>query len=162
MTKSENSCGALRIGDSWPSWEPREAESPQVLLVRAGLIPTIRRGYFGPSGTEWVVATVPRPGLDPIRGLARSLAGALGRDDTQIADIEFILMNSSRGLEDFARDQLRPDRRLLVLADQFEELFRYRKRTGPEGHIRSTAFVKLLVHATGQAEIVKPAHRGPI
>lgn len=131
-------------------------------LVRAGLIPTIERGYFGPTGTEWVIATVPRPGLDPIRGLARSLAGALGRDDTPIAEIESILMNSSRGLEDYARDRLRPNQRLLVLVDQFEELFRYRKQAGHEGGIRSTAFVKLLLHATGQAEIVRPTHRGPI
>jgi WD40 repeat protein len=131
-------------------------------LVRAGLVPAIQRGYFGPTGTEWVIATIPRPGLDPIRGLAHSLIGVFGLDDQQIGVIESILMNSSRGLEDFAHDQLRPDQRLLVLVDQFEELFRYRKETGPEGRVRSTAFVKLLLHATGQMEIVTPAHRGPI
>jgi WD40 repeat protein len=131
-------------------------------LVRAGLIPTVQRGHLGPTGSQWVVATVARPGLDPLQGLAIALANAFGLEGSRIDNIEAVLARSSSGLDEFASAHLRQDQRLLVLVDQFEELFRYRDQSGAEGRVRSNAFVKLLLHATGRTGLMHAATQGPV
>jgi hypothetical protein len=75
-------------------------------LVFAGLIPALRRsGLFGPGG--WLVRTV-RPGEAPLA----ALAAALGGDPANLAETVPALLATQ------------PDaRRLLLVVDQFEELF---------------------------------------
>ncbi|MCP5120477.1 MAG: ATP-binding protein, partial [bacterium] len=41
-------------------------------LVRAGLIPALKRGYLADAGTRWKVAVM-RPGNDPFGALSREL-----------------------------------------------------------------------------------------
>jgi photosystem II stability/assembly factor-like uncharacterized protein len=123
-------------------------------LVRAGLIPTLQRGHLGPPGSEWVIATVSRPGVDPVHGLACALADAFRQEESQLPEIEAVLNKSSIGLADVARKLLRERQRLFILVDQFEEIFRYRRQFGAEGRIQSIAFVKLLLTATGHSELV--------
>src|ERR1017187_7542983 len=84
-------------------------------LVRAGLIPTVRRGHLGPLGTRWVVATVSRPGIDPLHGLASALVEAFGLGVSQLGDVEATLKKSSLGLAEFVRAQLGQDEKLLIL-----------------------------------------------
>jgi hypothetical protein len=126
-------------------------------LVRAGLVPTLERGHLGPPGSEWLVATVSRPGIDPLHGLACALYEAFGFADSQLAAMEAVLNRSSLGLAELAQGHLRDGQRLFILVDQFEELFRYRKHSGDEGRIKSTAFVKLLLAATGHGELLPMA-----
>src|SRR6266478_6632824 len=52
-------------------------------LVRAGLIPTLRRGRLTVGGLLWRVATL-RPGANPINQLANALNGALGTDSGRL------------------------------------------------------------------------------
>jgi len=75
-------------------------------LVFAGLIPALRRsGLFGPGG--WLVRTV-RPGEAPLA----ALEAALGGDPANLAEAVPALLATE------------PDaRRLLLVVDQFEELF---------------------------------------
>jgi energy-coupling factor transporter ATP-binding protein EcfA2 len=129
-------------------------------LVRAGLLPLIERGHLGSPGSRWVVATVSRPGLDPQHGLACALTAAFGLGE--LSDVEATLNRSSVGLPEFARAHFQDSQRLLVFVDQFEELFRYRKQSGGEGRVKSTAFVKLLLAATGHSEMVPLAAEKPI
>ena len=131
-------------------------------LVRAGLIPILQRGDLGPPGSEWVIAVVPRPGIDPLHALARALTEAFRLEMSELLSIEAALQKSSLGLSTLARQYLREHQRLFILVDQFEELFRYRKQAGDEARIRSTAFVKLLLAATGQSELVSLDGEPPI
>ncbi len=131
-------------------------------LVYAGLIPALQRGYLGPPGSNWVTAVVSRPGIGPLQGLARALATAFHLPESEAASIQNVLTESSQGLVDFARDHLSPGKQLMVVIDQFEELFRYRRQTGDPGRVESTAFVKLLLAATGNSDVTPLSTSLPI
>jgi formylglycine-generating enzyme required for sulfatase activity/energy-coupling factor transporter ATP-binding protein EcfA2 len=103
-------------------------------LVNCGLRPALHRGLMASAGTAWRMAQF-RPGSNPLRAMAAALArdGVLykGFDagDFSLADIiETTLRMSTLGLIDVYR-QARLDEgvHLLLLVDQFEELFRYRR-----------------------------------
>jgi WD40 repeat protein len=126
-------------------------------LVRAGLLPTLERGHLGPSGSRWIIATVSRPGIDPLHALAVALIKALGLQDSRLGETEAALNKSSLGLAQLADKLLENDERLFILVDQFEEIFRYRKQSGDEGRVKSTAFVKLLLAATGHSNLALPS-----
>ena len=99
-------------------------------LVRAGLLPALQRGYLPSAGSSWQIATF-RPGGSPTRNLIAALAdsaattpGAASISKERLAEM---LSMSSLGLVDAAAHLLGTQQRsLLVLADQFEEIFRYR------------------------------------
>src|SRR5262249_22823937 len=68
---------------------------------------------------------------------------------------------SSLGIAELARPYLRRSENLLVVVDQFEELFRYHKdAVRREEREASTAFVKLLLTAVGRSEIPVPGMDG--
>jgi len=113
-------------------------------LVKAGLIPALHLGAMGEEFADWRVATL-RPGTDPIGELCRALSGkdALGPDPDCRATFE----SSSRGLtERVLRAGLEDGSHLLVVVDQFEELFRYR-RARAEGPDQAVRFAGLLLEA---------------
>ena len=85
-------------------------------LVRAGLIPALERGGVSEAGRRWRIV-VTRPAGNPFETLAAGLENA-GLDTSG-------LRGSSHGLIEIAR-QLPSDESLLVVVDQFEELFRYK------------------------------------
>jgi len=104
-------------------------------VVKAGLIPTLRRGVV-PGSDEWLI-TAMTPGRDPFGELAVAL--------TRISvfptvDLEETLRSGPLSLVDSARRLLPPDTPLLLVIDQFEELF----TLIDSEHDRST-FLDLLV-----------------
>lgn len=103
-------------------------------LVSCGLVPALHRGLLTPRPGGWRVATC-RPGNRPLRALAQALAGVLPQPAAKAtcfsaaAFTEATLRASKRGLleawhESAAAESGQPN--LLVVVDQFEELFRYR------------------------------------
>lgn len=122
-------------------------------VVRAGLLPALERGHLAGAGSEWRVAML-TPGGDPMGELARSVGAALRISEAR-AGVE--LSRSSLGLADLARAQLSGGENLLVVVDQFEELFRYHKEAvRRDEREASAAFVKLLLTASGRAEVPMP------
>ncbi|HYN23084.1 MAG TPA: hypothetical protein VE078_19150, partial [Thermoanaerobaculia bacterium] len=119
-------------------------------LVRSGLIPALYGGAMSGAGSAWRVAIL-RPGGNPIGNLADALAtpGALG-DAPVRPDRSFLEANlraSRLGLVESVREAGLPrGDRLLILADQFEELFRFRQ-SGHEARDEALAFVRLLLEA---------------
>jgi energy-coupling factor transporter ATP-binding protein EcfA2 len=127
-------------------------------LVNCGLRPALRRGLMARAGTAWRMAQF-RPGNNPIRALALALAkdGVLFPKDAgeglPLAEItEATLRMSKLGLIDmFEQARLDEGVNLLVVVDQFEELFRYQQleAASGEGDIRlgeeAAALVKLLL-----------------
>jgi len=124
-------------------------------LVNCGLRVALHGGLMASAGTRWRVAQF-RPGSDPIGALARTLAadGVLFDDFESAAMtldeiVETNLRMSRMGLVDIVQQaRTGDDVNVLVVVDQFEELFRYRRR-GDNGD--SAAFVELLLEARRQA-----------
>jgi hypothetical protein len=116
-------------------------------LVRAGLIPALERGGVWEAGQRWR-RVVTQPAGAPFDSLTADLAKA-GLDGSRLHE-------SSYGLIDVAR-QFSGDESLLVVVDQFEELFRYKdlysitesaRRTRERHAAEAADFVQLLLAAS--------------
>jgi hypothetical protein len=121
-------------------------------LVNCGLRPALRQGLMARAGTAWRMAQF-RPGSDPIGAMARALAqdGVLFREHAvaslSLAEIiETTLRMSKLGLIDiYEQAPLDEGVNLLVVVDQFEELFRYRQLDDKGIREGGAAFVNLLL-----------------
>ncbi len=128
-------------------------------LMYCGLVPILYGGFIAEAGSEWKIITT-RPGDHPIE----NLADAVSKAERSSAEKEYevnrkitlaVLKRSSMGLVE-AINQLRigQSENLLLMVDQFEELFRFKKSRRDElSFNESEAFVKLLVEAVRQDEI---------
>ena len=102
-------------------------------LVNCGLRPALYRGLMDSAGSAWRTAQF-RPGNRVMRALAGALCAKGGvydrlhsEDFSAEALVESALRSSRLGLVDaFAEAHLPPGTQLLLVVDQFEELFRYR------------------------------------
>ncbi|MBC7779270.1 MAG: ATP-binding protein [Proteobacteria bacterium] len=127
-------------------------------LVNCGLRPALHRGLMTSAGSAWRMAYL-RPGLAPLTSLAEALAAPnvlFSSVDTgefsQAELIESSLRVSKLGLIDaFTQARLPAHTNLLIVVDQFEELFRYRALASAgrvdEARVRedATAFMNLLL-----------------
>src|SRR5262249_10195230 len=108
-------------------------------LVRGGLLPAVLGGGMVQAGSAWEVAVM-RPGGSPLAHLARALCEA-GLYDADAEDALFHLqatLNRSRnGLVEAVRQSQKSEvrgqrsevrgQKLLLVVDQFEELFRFHR-----------------------------------
>lgn len=116
-------------------------------LVRAGVIPMLKAGLIPRLGTNIRVAIM-KPRGGPLSELRRQLAAGLERE----VDGE-TLTRTTYGLVDAVKP-LAPEESLLVLVDQFEEIFQYRKdHLATDGGAEADRFVTLLLHAVEQIEV---------
>jgi WD40 repeat protein len=121
-------------------------------LLRAGLLPRLRSSEQ--DNFSWKIAVL-RPGNNPIKQLATALnqPDVLGASKEEYVDlieevIETTLRLGNLGLIELAEIRLAENSKLLVVVDQFEELFRY--RSDPkinEAVDESAGFVKLLIES---------------
>jgi len=130
-------------------------------LVRAGLLPSLFGGFMSSAGSNWKVAIM-RPGNDPIGNLSKALntPDVFGSDiqenaALQTALAEATLQRGSRGLIDAVRQAMISDNdNLLVVVDQFEEIFRFARVAEGAGYQNeAAAFVKLILEASRQREL---------
>ena len=103
-----------------------------------------------PTPSRWEVLLL-RPGGDPITNLARSLIDADlydADDEESLPRLKATLDRSRLGLVEAIKQSDMPEgSNLLVVVDQFEELFRFRQTD--KGHQETAgAFVKLLLAAS--------------
>ena len=110
-------------------------------LVRAGLIPALTGSYVATELSGWRIAVL-RPGRNPMNELAAILCREFAVTDAE--SVAQTLRSSSAGLARVAHQLLGSKEKLLVLVDQFEELFRYRQKADEAGETDyDAAFVKL-------------------
>lgn len=108
-------------------------------MVRAGLVPALRRGASGPDGRNWSILML-TPGDAPLNALAAAFdppPNKTGRTE-RLAYLE----NAARHLRDgtvdlarYVRDYLAEEigsDRLLLVVDQFEELYTRAPRPNPD------------------------------
>ena len=88
-------------------------------LVRAGVIPVLRKGEKLPGSEQWRIAML-TPGMNPVDALARRLAPLI--EDQDQDEIEANLRSNVANV-DALIDAAAGDTRLLLVVDQFEEVF---------------------------------------
>jgi len=124
-------------------------------LVRAGLLPALYGGTMVGAGSDWSTVVF-RPGGDPLLKLAEAIVEAdlYESDDEETPfRVRATLSRSRLGLVQSIRQSDLPEgTNLLIVVDQFEELFRFRD-TSPDHQGRATAFVKLLLNAVADPDL---------
>ncbi|HIK45306.1 MAG TPA: hypothetical protein IGR64_10525 [Leptolyngbyaceae cyanobacterium M65_K2018_010] len=135
-------------------------------LVRAGLLPSLYSGFLPNASSGWRVAML-RPGSAPMANLAAALNAPdvfgvdPASDDAIIrtALTESTLRRGALGLVEVTQQaRMEPYENLLVVVDQFEELFRFKEQAQQsnrnlEAEDEAAAFVKLLLGAVGQQQV---------
>ncbi len=150
-------------------------------LVRSGVIPALFSGFMVGVGSSWRI-NVLRPGENPTKNLAHALQepvtfeadddfddlyepeegeedeipdSTVEQDHMTRAMMETTLSRGSRGLIEAVRQlELGEFENLLVVVDQFEELFRFKRESeGTSYDNEAAAFVKLLLTASAQKDI---------
>ena len=91
-------------------------------LVRAGLLPELRSGMIPKAGPRWKVVEF-KPGRDPLGELAGGIGEALGVEKAREL-IEEGPLGIARAV---AEARLEERTNVLVIADQFEEVFRFQR-----------------------------------
>jgi hypothetical protein len=119
-------------------------------LVRTGLLDALEIGLLHQAGSRWLIADF-RPGDRPLTSMAEGMVKASAEDPSAPADEEEVkLLNAflARGprsvVEWCEAGSLPEGANLLLLVDQFEELFRYSAYAERE---EAEAFVALLLES---------------
>ncbi len=126
-------------------------------LMYCGVVPILHGGFITEAGSRWKIV-VSRPGNDPIGNLAKEISKNYADNEGDEINQNFVramLSGSSNGLvEALKYISGKEDENILILADQFEELFRFRKKFDNEQAINeSHAYVRLLLEAVKQTDI---------
>jgi hypothetical protein len=109
-------------------------------VVKTGLLDALDLGLMSAAGSSWRVVDF-RPGGAPLRSLARRLleteAGGPETSgnvsETDVALLRAFLVRGPRAVAEWCREGHLPEQaNLLLLVDQFEELFRYQDYAGRE------------------------------
>ena len=143
-------------GESGPIAVVGPSGSGKSSLLLAGFLPTVRRGDLRMRGPQaWSSLTL-TPEAEPLRRLARRLAKPAGTTEDEL--VESLRADPSR-LDTVIRQSLRQqaeehggaERRLLILVDQFEELF-----TACTDEDERRAFVQALCAASTRTDDATP------
>ena len=145
-------------------------------LVKAGLLPGLEKGYMGELGANWRIVEL-RPGDQPFERLAEGLEhphpnpspskgeGLLSESTAKLPSPSGRGVGGEGDKTTFLTAQLRRGARslhtlleqsppqngekLLILVDQFEEIFRYHQQSGNQ----AAAFVALLLEACTHPDV---------
>jgi WD40 repeat protein len=107
-------------------------------LVRAGLLPALQEGLLFGTGSDWTIITL-KPDSVPYTELAKALSDALPGPRSSDTDdwrsyIQAMLLSGENGLIRVINEARLPQgSNVLVLVDQFEELFRFRSAACAQG-----------------------------
>lgn len=128
-------------------------------LMYCGLVPVLYGGFMTQTGPNWN-AVMSRPGSSPINNLAESVVdnlvanGRIQESDRgiQLAVISSVLRSGPDGLVEVSRYlQSQEGENTFFLIDQFEELLRFREKSGVENaHDEAQMYVNLILTAVLQ------------
>lgn len=96
-------------------------------LIRASLIPSLLGGFLVDERDEWMIAVM-KPGDSPARNLATALCAAAGssRPEDVASLLRDIDQEQADAIVSYLLPKLGSDTTLLLLVDQFEEIFAFR------------------------------------
>jgi ABC-type Fe3+/spermidine/putrescine transport system ATPase subunit len=118
-------------------------------LIRAGLIPKLKAGLLVEDRDRWRIATM-KPGDGPLGNLAAALFSAFGVEQSAASIGELLDHIRSEGAQAItARVEewlVEADANILLLVDQFEEIFRFGLRDDdPQQRDEATDFVSIML-----------------
>ena len=121
-------------------------------LMFCGIIPILHGGFIAKAGTDWEIVKT-RPGNNPVWNLALNMANVYAPEEKNNRTAKLIysiLKRSSNGLSEVYKIFGRT-KNILILLDQFEELFRFNKTSDYNAN-ETLAYVKLILNAVKQEE----------
>jgi energy-coupling factor transporter ATP-binding protein EcfA2 len=128
-------------------------------LIKAGLLPAIHNGRLGNTNEKWIIASM-KPGNTPLKNLAdvltqKEVFGTTDETSNQVLNQQIfsLISESSLGLVQATRTPLTGNKKLLILVDQFEELFRFSEDHSEKNNAESNAFAKLIIDSVRQRDI---------
>lgn len=126
-------------------------------LVRAGLIPKLEAGFLVEDRDRWRIAVM-KPGDAPLRNLTVALLNAISTtlNDTDINGLidEIHAAGVQAIIERLAPDFAGTDTSLLLLVDQFEEIFRFSLQADDvESRDEAADFVSIMLTLAAQREL---------
>ena len=126
-------------------------------LAKASLVPKLQEGFAGQAGQNWRIA-ICTPGNNPIANLANKLAqrNVLHSDDKMDPNypsvIENTLRRGSLGIVEAYKSATADEDNLIIIVDQFEEIFRFAKKNAKNQEDAAT-YVNLLLNASRQKDV---------
>ncbi len=124
-------------------------------LVRAGLIAALRSGHLPEAGSRWRFVTT-RPGENPIGNLVRDLRRVKGLATAEsYPSLEATIRHHSHGIVAAVEQaQLAADENVLIVVDQFEEIFRWQGESADAdvASQESATYVRLLLAAAASPD----------
>jgi WD40 repeat protein len=124
-------------------------------LIYCGVLPKVRN-LISKESTDWRIISF-RPGNDPFGNLADALSEDTSNSDQKKIDRDTILseFQDNPGSIEVLRDLMtRSNEKVLLVVDQFEEIFRYSALSKADTSLSQTAmFVDFLVNAAVQSDI---------
>jgi len=129
-------------------------------LMYCGLTPILHGGFITRAGSNWRIIST-RPGSSPIQNLSKSLVNSekkhIEENNIPLQEALFtsLLKSSSRGLEEVVeRLHRHENENILLLVDQFEELFRFKKSNNDiKSFNESLAYVEMLLDVIKQDDL---------
>jgi energy-coupling factor transporter ATP-binding protein EcfA2 len=107
-------------------------------LIYCGVIPALQNA----SEESWVAVTA-RPGTNPVRNLVSAISGSIGNGDFEGTHEQ--LVSGALSIHEWIRGVLPAGQKMLLVIDQFEEIFRYRStRLTSSEHEEVGRFVELI------------------
>lgn len=131
-------------------------------LVRAGLIPRLKAGFMVYDRDEWKIAIM-KPGAKPLDNFAKELLKTISQPCTEANIRAFVKLLYSYGVKSII-EYLSPiledtHCNLLILVDQFEELFRFGLRADDEKRREeATYLVSLLLALADKKKCALPVY----
>jgi len=124
-------------------------------FVKAMFIPRLQDGFIGQKGSKWRVALC-TPGNNPLENISRQLAEAFQdkerKDPSYPAKIENMLRSGSLGLVEAFKKSTAGKENLMIVVDQFEEIFNFAQKNLRNEDDAAT-FVNLLLNASRQKDV---------
>lgn len=127
-------------------------------LIRAGVIPKLQGGFLTEQRDYWLIATM-RPSGDPLLHFIEAITGTADSPEAIMNDIKFQIAPDSlktMGVREFINvmhaglDNRRVN--LLILVDQFEELFTYKTSSETQKN-ENIFFVNLLLELSKETTL---------
>ena len=127
-------------------------------LMYCGVIPILQGGFITQAGADWKIITC-RPGQSPVRNLSEALASEFkeNKEESELQK-EYIyttLSASSVGLVEILKQVPRnSDENILLLIDQFEEIFRFKRIKDTVAAFNEVnAYIKLMLELLHQSDV---------
>ena len=126
-------------------------------LIKAGVLPSIAEGKASKDNEKWEIVSM-NPGSSPIKNLAEAICLNPNLSPDNYKEVfkerlKELMSGSTLGLVQAMRPVLNQNSNLLILIDQFEEVFRFANEEEQEAKALYDQFVKLIIETVRQRDV---------